>query len=320
MSSSLSWVQTLLPWLTSMAAWGRATRRCTGQVSWCLCYDTTCSRPGASWRWPGVVPRRLAGGYDSRRSGGKFRCSTSPHGSKKQILFDKYDEETSCAKDHQRIRRGRAKKIQLCHNTPFHGEKQSSSMPKTRICWMASNAGSFFHITSSLWISLIVKPHTLQSRHHPLQLHDEGGGGWSRYNPCPQWRHGCVRSAYLLDIKDGDHHQNPENHWRKSTVLSQPLEPPPLKAQGSFSDVAMKNSRPMWTTRKKLKISQTLVEVWKASPSRRPSQHRQLLTKCSWMLWAATASQRACNTTRCSCKSARFSCRLLQVRGMGCLL
>lgn len=47
------------------------------------------------------------------------RLAHYPPGSKKIVLFDRYDQEAPSAKDHERARRGRAKEIRLTPNTPL---------------------------------------------------------------------------------------------------------------------------------------------------------------------------------------------------------
>ena len=45
------------------------------------------------------------------------RLANYPHGSKKLVLFDRYDQEAPSAKDHERTRRGIAKPVRLTPNT-----------------------------------------------------------------------------------------------------------------------------------------------------------------------------------------------------------
>ena len=77
-----------------------------------------------------------------------------PPGTKKIVLFDRYDQESLSAKDHEWARRGRAMEIRLTPNTPFHAEKLFFTMPRTRACLITSYVAIPFHTTSNSYNKL----------------------------------------------------------------------------------------------------------------------------------------------------------------------
>ena len=144
MSSSLSWVLSLQPWLTSTAAWGKVTRPCWSTLSICLCHYCICSRRGASW-W----------------------LAHYPPVSKKIFLFDRHDQETPNAKAHEQTRRESANEVQLTLNTlrPCGEVILLNSKNKNLLNNMLCNY-PLPHNTNSLtsWIvSLLMQRHTSPS-------------------------------------------------------------------------------------------------------------------------------------------------------------
>ena len=70
-----------------------------------------------------IEPRCVASAWDYGRSGCELGTRLAhyvyPPALQKIILFDKYDQEAPSAKDHKRIRRGKAKEVRLPANTPI---------------------------------------------------------------------------------------------------------------------------------------------------------------------------------------------------------
>ena len=125
MSSRSNWVQSLQPWSTSMAAWGRVTRPCSSSLSvsmsWLHLLQTWC--------------RLMVASFCIMSSGQSLGLQeTWLQASAFDWPLPSCLQEAPSAKDHERTRRGRAKEVRLTPNTPFHAEKLFSTIPRTRIC------------------------------------------------------------------------------------------------------------------------------------------------------------------------------------------
>ena len=76
----------------------------------------------------------------------------------KKIMFDRYNQDAPSAKDHERTRRGRAKKVRLTPNTPLPCREAILHNSRTRLCSTALYAAIPFHTTfhsSTSWTVLL---------------------------------------------------------------------------------------------------------------------------------------------------------------------
>ena len=78
------------------------------------------------------------------------RLANYPPGSKKLVLFDRYDQEAPSAKDHERTRRGIAEAVRLTQNTLLRAKKLYSTMPQTRACSRAFYVATLLKTTYNL--------------------------------------------------------------------------------------------------------------------------------------------------------------------------